>query len=76
MNNALKLALDKGATMKMVAEDWEFLQVSLLALYICTRICMYVCFFLIIQIQVALLINGDTPGIPRQMLGNKAVRGE
>ena len=27
MNNALKLALDKGATMKMVAEDWEFLQV-------------------------------------------------
>ena len=29
MNNALKLALEKGATMKMVAEDWEFLQVSL-----------------------------------------------
>ena len=28
MNNALKLALEKGATMKMVAEDWEFLQVS------------------------------------------------
>jgi len=27
MNNALKLALDKGATMKLVAEDWEFLQV-------------------------------------------------
>ena len=31
--------------------------------------------FLLFQIQVALLINGDTPGIPRQMLGNKAVRG-
>lgn len=39
MNNALKMALEKGATMKMIAEDWEFL-----------------------QIQVALLINGETPG--------------
>jgi hypothetical protein len=36
MNNALKLALDKGATMKMVAEDWEFLQV---------KECMYVCVY-------------------------------
>ena len=27
MNNALKMALDQGATMKMIAEDWEFLQV-------------------------------------------------
>lgn len=27
VNTALKMALDKGATMKMVAEDWEFLQV-------------------------------------------------
>jgi len=27
MNNALKFALDKGASMKMVAEDWEHLQV-------------------------------------------------
>jgi DNA-directed RNA polymerase III subunit RPC1 len=52
MNNALKMALDQGATMKMVAEDWEFL-----------------------QIQVALFINGETPGIPRQLLGSKAIRG-
>lgn len=52
MNNALKMALEKGATMKMVAEDWEFL-----------------------QIQVALFINGETPGIPRQLMGTKAVRG-
>ena len=28
VNTALKLALDKGATMKMIAEDWEFLQVQ------------------------------------------------
>jgi DNA-directed RNA polymerase III subunit RPC1 len=52
MNNALKMALEKGATMKMVAEDWEYL-----------------------QIQVALFINGETPGIPRQMMGTKAIRG-
>ena len=42
MNNALKLALDKGATMKMVAEDWEFLQVRR-RLYVCMYVCMYVC---------------------------------
>eukprot|EP00981_Chlorochromonas_danica_P010917 scaffold3535_cov162-Ochromonas_danica.AAC.3 len=52
MNNALRMALEKGATMKMVAEDWEFL-----------------------QIQVALFINGETPGIPRQLMGTKAIRG-
>jgi DNA-directed RNA polymerase III subunit RPC1 len=52
MNNALKLALEKGATMKMIMEDWEFL-----------------------QIQVALLINGETPGIPRQLLGPRILRG-
>jgi DNA-directed RNA polymerase III subunit RPC1 len=28
MNNALKMALEKGATMKMIAEDWEFLQIQ------------------------------------------------
>ena len=28
MNNALKMALDQGATMKMIAEDWEFLQIQ------------------------------------------------
>ena len=38
------MALDQGATMKMIAEDWEFL-----------------------QIQVALFINGECPGIPRQV---------
>ena len=27
------------------------------------------------QIQVALLINGESPGIPRQLMGTKAVRG-
>ena len=73
MNNALKLAVDKGATMKMVAEDWEFLHVQEY-MYVC------MCIFLMVsnhvQIQVALLIIGDTPGIHRQMLGNKAVRGQ
>ena len=52
MNNALKLALSRGAAMKMIIEDWEYLQV-----------------------QVALLINGETPGIPRNLLGTKTVRG-
>ena len=52
MNNALKMALDRGASMKMVAEDWEYL-----------------------QIQVALFINGETPGIPRAMMGARASRG-
>jgi DNA-directed RNA polymerase III subunit RPC1 len=52
MNNALKIALEQGATMKMIAEDWDFL-----------------------QIQVALLINGESPGIPRQLMGTKSVRG-
>ena len=28
VNQALKIALEQGATMKMVAEDWEFLQVQ------------------------------------------------
>jgi DNA-directed RNA polymerase III subunit RPC1 len=28
MNNALKMALEKGATMKMIAEDWEYLQIQ------------------------------------------------
>ncbi len=28
MNSALKMALDRGATMKMIAEDWEFLQIQ------------------------------------------------
>lgn len=52
INNALRLAIENGATMKMVAEDWEFLQVL-----------------------VALFINGDTPGIPRQIIGPRNPRG-
>lgn len=52
MNNALKLALEKGATMKMIAEDWDFL-----------------------QIQVALLINGESPGVPRALQGTRILRG-
>ena len=28
VNNALRVALDNGATMKMIAEDWEFLQIQ------------------------------------------------
>jgi hypothetical protein len=42
MNNSLKLALDKGATMKMVAEDWEFLHV---------KECMYVCMCIFIYFK-------------------------
>lgn len=52
MNNMIQVALNKGATYKMVADDWEFLQV-----------------------QVALLINGDTPGIPKAITGNHFSRG-
>lgn len=52
MNNALRMALSRGATMKMVAEDWEFL-----------------------QIQVALFVNGEAPGIPRQLQAERAIRG-
>ena len=52
VNNALKVALSNGGTMKMVVEDWEFL-----------------------QIQCAQLINGETPGIPRALLGPKPIRG-
>ena len=28
VNNALSVALNNGATMKMIAEDWEFLQIQ------------------------------------------------
>ena len=28
VNNALRMALEKGATIKMVTEDWEFLQIQ------------------------------------------------
>ncbi len=52
VNNALQLAIENGASMKMVAEDWEFL-----------------------QIQVAQLINGEIPGIPRTLAGPKPIRG-
>ena len=52
MNNALKFALERGACLKMVLEDWELL-----------------------QIQVALFINGETPGIPRHLQASRAIRG-
>jgi DNA-directed RNA polymerase III subunit RPC1 len=52
VNNALKLAIGNGASMKMIIEDWEFL-----------------------QIQVAQLINGEVPGIPRTLAGPKPIRG-
>ena len=46
MNNALKLVLDKGATMKMVAEDWEFIQVQKFILqHVCMYLSMYVCVY-------------------------------
>ena len=52
VNNALRLALGRGANMRIVVEDWDFL-----------------------QIQVALFINGETPGIPRQLAGARSIRG-
>lgn len=52
VNNALRLALRNGATIKMIVEDWEFL-----------------------QIQVAQLVNGEVPGIPRMLAGPKPIRG-
>ena len=48
MNIALKLALDKGATMKMVAEDWEFLQVQE---FILQHVCMYVCMCIFLMVS-------------------------
>jgi len=52
INNAMRLQMERGATMKLVMEDWENL-----------------------QIQVALFINGETPGIPRQISGSRFIRG-
>ncbi|KAI9912862.1 hypothetical protein PsorP6_006479 [Peronosclerospora sorghi] len=42
VNSALAAALDKGASLKMVMEDWDFL-----------------------QLQVAQLMNGETPGVSK-----------
>ena len=34
VNNALKVALSNGGTMKMVIEDWEFLQIQVIFIYL------------------------------------------
>jgi len=51
VNNALRTAVEKGAQVKIVVEDWNQLQV-----------------------QVAQYINGDMPGLPKQ-IGQKPIRG-
>ncbi|KAJ0395349.1 hypothetical protein ATCC90586_007781 [Pythium insidiosum] len=52
VNFALRAALQKGASLKMVMEDWDFL-----------------------QIQVAQLMNGDTPGLVKPPGAPKSIRG-
>jgi DNA-directed RNA polymerase III subunit RPC1 len=52
VNFALRAALLKGASLKMVMEDWDFL-----------------------QIQVAQLMNGDTPGLVKPPGAPKSIRG-
>eukprot|EP00741_Cyanophora_paradoxa_P024409 tig00022075_g23568.t1 len=52
INAILKTALDKGAAIQIVMEDWDFL-----------------------QLQCAMLINGDAPGLPPGGGAQKAVRG-
>lgn len=52
MNKLIQNCLERGSTYKMVADDWDYL-----------------------QIQVALLINGETPGIPKAVAGNTFHRG-
>jgi DNA-directed RNA polymerase III subunit RPC1 len=52
VNFALRAALQKGASLKMVMEDWDFLQV-----------------------QVAQLMNGDTPGLVKPPGAPKNIRG-
>ncbi|TDH69964.1 hypothetical protein CCR75_006384 [Bremia lactucae] len=52
VNFALQAALQKGASLKMVMEDWDFL-----------------------QIQVAQLINGDTPGLVKPLGVKTTTRG-
>ncbi|GAB9475396.1 DNA-directed RNA polymerase iii largest subunit [Globisporangium polare] len=52
VNFALRAALEKGASLKMVMEDWDFL-----------------------QIQVAQLINGDTPGLVKLPGSKSGIRG-
>ena len=58
MNNALKLALDKGATMKMVAEDWEFIQVQE---FILLHVCMYVCMYVYISNGIESCLDSSCP---------------
>lgn len=38
VNNALKMALDKGANVKMIIENWDFLQV----IHFCVIICAWI----------------------------------
>nr|CCA19646.1 DNAdirected RNA polymerase III largest subunit puta [Albugo laibachii Nc14]CCA23078.1 RNA polymerase III putative [Albugo laibachii Nc14] len=52
VNFALHAALRQGATLTMVMEDWDFL-----------------------QIQVAQLMHGDTPGLVKPMNAPKSIRG-
>lgn len=52
VNFALRAALQKGASLKMVMEDWDFL-----------------------QIQVAQLMNGDTPGLIKPPGAKGGIRG-
>ncbi|TYZ65031.1 hypothetical protein PybrP1_003004 [[Pythium] brassicae (nom. inval.)] len=52
VNFALRAALEKGASLKMVMEDWDFL-----------------------QIQVAQLLNGDTPGLVKLPGSKSGIRG-
>eukprot|EP00644_Phytophthora_capsici_P003800 jgi/Phyca11/108224/e_gw1.15.640.1 len=52
VNFALRAALQKGASLKMVMEDWDFL-----------------------QIQVAQLMNGDTPGLVKPPGSKTGIRG-
>uniref|UniRef100_H3G8F7 DNA-directed RNA polymerase subunit n=1 Tax=Phytophthora ramorum TaxID=164328 RepID=H3G8F7_PHYRM len=52
VNFALRAALQKGASLKMVMEDWDFL-----------------------QIQVAQLMNGDTPGLVKPPGTQSGIRG-
>jgi DNA-directed RNA polymerase III subunit RPC1 len=52
INNVIRAALRKGATVPIVVEDWDFL-----------------------QLQCAMLINAELPGIPAPMQPRKPLRG-
>ena len=52
MNDIIKMALEKGSTVQMLMEHWDFL-----------------------QLQCAILINSELPGIPPQLQPSKPIRG-